>query len=215
MKNITQIPRLSLREQIYERLKSAIIHLELKPGERINDKTLAEQFGVSRTPVREALKKLEDEGLIVTSPGSETIVSLIEVDQAMHAFTVVASLHALAAKLALTTLSSAHVEQMTAINNEFAKALKAADKFQAIQKDDHFHAIILEASQNPEIVIALGRLLPKIRRLELLKFNSFDGQKSIEQHQEIIECLSKGDKTQLPTLIENNWLSLATDLAEK
>lgn len=144
-----------------------------------------------------------------------TIVSLIEVDQAMHAFTVVASLHALAAKLALTTLSSAHVEQMTAINNEFAKALKAADKFQAIQKDDQFHAVILEASQNPEIVIALGRLLPKIRRLELLKFNSFDGQKSIEQHQEIIECLSKGDKAQLPTLIENNWLSLATYLAEK
>ncbi|WP_400243172.1 GntR family transcriptional regulator [Niallia sp. JL1B1071] len=215
MKNIKQIPRLSLREQVYERLRSAIIHLELKPGERINDKALAEQFGVSRTPVREALKKLEDQGLIVTSPGSETIVSLIEVEQAMHAFTVVASLHALAAKIALATLSISHVEQMTAINNEFAAALKVADRFRAIQKDDQFHAIILEASQNPEIVIALDRLLPKIRRLELLKFNALDGQKSIEQHQEIIACISNGNKSQLPTLIENNWLSLAEYLTKK
>ncbi|WP_371470939.1 GntR family transcriptional regulator [Niallia circulans] len=122
MKSIRQIPRQSLRDQVYEQLKSAIIHLELTPGEKINDKALAEQFGVSRTPVREAIKKLEDEGLIVTSPGSETIVSLIEVDQAMHALTVVAALHALAAKLASITLSSTEVEKMKAINNEFSEA---------------------------------------------------------------------------------------------
>lgn len=215
MKNITQIPRLSLREQVYDQLRSAIIHLELKPGERINDKALAEQFGVSRTPVREALKKLEDEGLIVTSPGSVTIVSLIKVEQALHAFTVVATLHGLAAKLALPILSANHAEQMTTINNEFAEALEAEDKYRAIQMDDQFHGIILEASQNPEIILALDRLLPKIRRLELVKFNTIDGQKSIKQHQEIIACISNGDTSQLPTLIENNWLSLANYLTEK
>ena len=215
MKNITQIPRLSLREQVYTQLKSAIIHLELKPGERINDKALARQFGVSRTPVREALKKLEDEGLIVTSPGSETIVSLIEVEQAIHVFTVVASLHGLAAKLALACLSPVHAELMTSINNEFAEALIAEDKYRAIQLDDQFHAVILEASHNPEIVIILDRLLPKIRRLELVKFNALNGQKSIEQHKEIIACLSNENKSQLPILIENNWLSLAEYLTEK
>ncbi|MGN8842315.1 GntR family transcriptional regulator [Niallia sp. HCP3S3_B10] len=215
MKNITQIPRQSLRAQVYDRLRSAIIHLELKPGERINDKALAEQFGVSRTPVREALKKLEDEGLIVTSPGSETVVSLIEVEQAMHAFTVVASLHGLAARLALTTLTLAHADQMTAINNEFAEALKVEDKYRAIQMDDQFHAVIIEASHNPEIMLALDRLLPKIRRLELQKFNTFDGKKSIKQHQEIISCISNDSKEQLPALIENNWLSLAEYLTEK
>jgi len=215
MKNITQIPRQSLRAQVYDRLRSAIIHLELKPGERINDKALAEQFGVSRTPVREALKKLEDEGLIVTSPGSETVVSLIEVEQAMHAFTVVASLHGLAARLALTTLTLAHADQMTAINIEFAEALKVEDKYRAIQMDDQFHAVIIEASHNPEIMLALDRLLPKIRRLELQKFNTFDGKKSIKQHQEIISCISNDSKEQLPALIENNWLSLAEYLTEK
>ncbi|CAI9392907.1 GntR family transcriptional regulator [Niallia sp. Sow4_A1] len=215
MKNITQIPRQSLRAQVYDRLRSAIIHLELKPGERINDKALAEQFGVSRTPVREALKKLEDEGLIVTSPGSETVVSLVEVEQAMHAFTVVASLHGLAARLALTTLTLTHADQMTAINNEFAEALKVEDKYRAIQMDDQFHAVIIEASHNPEIMLALDRLLPKIRRLELQKFNTFDGKKSIKQHQEIISCISNDSKEQLPALIENNWLSLAEYLTEK
>ena len=215
MKNISQISRLSLREQVYERLKSAIVHLELKPGERISDKVLAEQFGVSRTPVREALKKLEDDGLIVTSPGSETIVSLIDQEQARHAFVIIASLHALAAKLAIPFLTDDHIRNLRCINNEFAAAINQDNKYEAIIKDDQFHEVILEASQNPEIIATLDKLLPKIRRLELLKFTSYDGKKSVEQHQEMIKCITSGEIEKLPALLENNWLSLADYLTEK
>ena len=62
--NIKRIKRISLREEVYQTLKRAIVHLELKPEERLHDQELAEQFGISRTPVREALKRLEDEGLV-------------------------------------------------------------------------------------------------------------------------------------------------------
>ncbi|WP_193224663.1 GntR family transcriptional regulator [Bacillus sp. B1-b2] len=214
MKNISQITRLSLREQIYDQLKAAIIQLELKPGERINDKLLAEQFGVSRTPVREALKKLEDDGLIVTSPGSETTVSLIDQAQAQHAFVIVASLHALAAKLAAPHLTEQHVRFMQEYNKELLEAVQRKDRLNAIKSDDQFHYVILEAANNPEIITTLNGLLPKIRRLELLKFNSLDGLSSVEQHNSIIDYILSGKKEELPTLLEKNWLSLAHYLTE-
>ncbi len=215
MKNISQISRISLRDQVYLQLKQAVIHLELAPGEKISDKVLAEQFGVSRTPVREALKRLEDEGLVISSPGSETKVSLIDIEQAKHAFTVVAALNALAAKLAIPFLTEAHCDELKSINEEFEKAIMQENKYEAIKKDDQFHSVLLHASNNPEIEIALERLLPKIRRLELLKFNKVDGLSSIRQHNEIIDCLRYGKQQELSKLVEDNWLSLASYLTKE
>lgn len=215
MKNISQINRLSLRDQVYQKLKSAIIYLELEPGEKISDKLLAEQFGVSRTPVREALKRLEDEGLVESSPGSETKVSLVDSEQAKHAFTIVAALHALAAKLAIPYLTEEHIHEMIQINQQLKDSILQSDMTTAIQKDTEFHDVIINASQNPEISVALNRLLPKIIRLELLKFSSIDGMSSVQQHQRIIDCLSSEDKNLLPNLLENNWLSLANFLIEE
>ncbi|MGP7816538.1 GntR family transcriptional regulator [Niallia sp. 01092] len=214
MKNISQINRSSLRDQVYKRLKSAIINLELEPNQRINDKLLAEEFGVSRTPVREALKRLEDENLIVSSPGSETKVSLIDTHQAKNAFTVVASLHSLAARLAIPHLKTENCHEMERINSEFEIAIKQRNAKEAIKKDNEFHEVILKASGNPEISVALERLMPKIRRLELFKFNSVDGITSVKQHQRIIECIGQQDKKELADLLEENWLSLSQLLTE-
>ncbi|MCM3217067.1 GntR family transcriptional regulator [Niallia taxi] len=215
MKNISQISRISLRDQVYQQLKQAVIHLELAPGEKISDKLLAEQFGVSRTPVREALKRLEDEGLVISSPGSETKVSLIDIEQAKHAFTVVASLNALAARLAMPFLTEAHCDELVGINQEFEKAILDENKYEAIKKDDQFHAVLLHASNNPEIEMSLERLLPKIRRLELLKFNKLDGLSSIRQHNEIIDSIRNGKQQELTKLVEDNWLSLASYLTKE
>lgn len=89
--NIKRIKRISLREEVYQTLKRAIVHLELKPEERLHDQELAEQFGISRTPVREALKRLEDEGLVEAVPGSATRVAPLNREEAEHAFTVTAA----------------------------------------------------------------------------------------------------------------------------
>ncbi|MFP7168929.1 GntR family transcriptional regulator [Terribacillus sp. 7520-G] len=211
MKSINQIPRISLRDQVYQQLRNAIINLELEPGERVNDKLLAEEFGVSRTPVREAFKRLEDEGLIISSPGSETKVSLVDKRQAKDAFTVVASLHELAARLAVPHLTEEHAVHMRKINADFESAIKEEKRLEAIQLDDRFHEVILRASRNPEIMVALERLMPKIRRLELLKFNAFDGMNSVKQHHAIIQSIEK-DKSDLPGLLKQNWLSLSSQL---
>ncbi|OIK15695.1 GntR family transcriptional regulator [Bacillus sp. MUM 116] len=208
MKTIKTIERPVLRDQIYESLKKAIITLELEPGKRILDKELAAEFGVSRTPVREALKRLEDEGLIESLPGSQTRITKINLEEARNAFTVVATLNSLAARLAIPHILTQEIEQMDANNSELQNALEKKDVVGAVEADDRFHLVLLKASRNPEIEIALERIMPKIRRLEFSKFSSVDGHHSLEQHRQIIAACKAKNSTLASALVEENWLSL-------
>ncbi|MBP2242511.1 DNA-binding GntR family transcriptional regulator [Cytobacillus eiseniae] len=208
MKTIKTIDRPALRDQIYDSLKKAIITLELEPGQRVKDKDLAAEFGVSRTPVREALKRLEDEGLIESLPGSQTCVTEIHLEEAKNAFTVIAALHRLAARLAVPFISEENIKQMEESNSNLQKALDTKDVICAVEADDHFHSIILKASRNEEIELALDRVISKVRRLEFSKFSSVDGRKSLEQHKNIIAAFKANDLNLASSLVEENWLSL-------
>lgn len=207
-KLIKPIKRLSLREEVYASLKKAIVQLDFKPGQRLHDKELAEEFGVSRTPVREALKRLEDEGLIESVPGSATRVTPLNTEEAKHAFIVAAALHALAGKLAVPHLQETDLKLLESCNEKFKRALEKADVSEAIEADEAFHHVFLEAAGNPEIICALERILPKIRRLEMSQFGSVKGFKSVEQHHQIIQACKEINPEQTAQLIEENWLSL-------
>ncbi|WP_408007401.1 GntR family transcriptional regulator [Pseudalkalibacillus sp. A8] len=214
MKMIKTISRPALRDQVYNSLKKAIITLELEPGQRIKDKDLATKFGVSRTPVREALKRLEDERLVESLPGSQTRITEINLEEAKKSFTVVATLQGLAARLAAPLLSKEDIVRMKEKNELLRKAIEEKEVLGAVEADDQFHQIILDASDNQEIELALERVLPKVRRLEFSKFSTIDGFKSVEQHDEIISaCMSK-DSSLACSLVEENWLSLGRVLID-
>ncbi|MGN7399324.1 GntR family transcriptional regulator [Cytobacillus praedii] len=208
MKTIKAIERPALRDQVYGSLKKAIITLELEPGQRIKDKDLAAVFGVSRTPVREALKRLEDEGLVESLPGSQTRITEIHLEEAKNAFTVVAALHSLAARLAVPAITNEDIQLMEVSNLELRKALEEKDVIRAVEADDQFHAVLLKASRNDEIERALDRIMPKVRRLEFSKFSSVVAYQSLEEHQAIILASQKKDSTLAGSLVEENWLSL-------
>ncbi|WNS75294.1 GntR family transcriptional regulator [Bacillus sp. DTU_2020_1000418_1_SI_GHA_SEK_038] len=208
MKMIKTIARPALRDQVYESLKKAIVTLELEPGQRIMDKDLATQFGVSRTPVREALKRLEDEGLVESLPGSQTRITQIHLEEAKNAFTVVAALHGLAARLAVPSITEEDIQLMEESNAQLKKALENKNVLDAVEADDQFHAILLLASGNQEISLALERIMSKVRRLEFSKFSSLDGMKSIEEHNKIISACRSKNTTLAYFLVEENWLSL-------
>ena len=212
--NIKQIIRPTLKDQIYESLKNAIVNLELQPGQRLNDNKLAEQFAVSRTPVREALKRLEDEGLVEAFPGSSTRVTELVEEEAKHAFTVVAALHALATKLAVPKMTDIDFAKLEKINHSLAEALDSKDSNRAINADEHFHQVFLTVAGNIEIDKALERIVPKIHRLTLKKFDSVDSWTSINQHEEIITACKKADKEKAAHLVEDNWLTLGRLLSE-
>lgn len=205
---IKKIERQSLSEKIYIELKNTIIDMIFKPGERINDAELAKKFGVSRTPVREAIKRLEDDGLIESIPGSMTRVTHISSEEARNAFTVVAVLHALAARLATPHLTSQDYEEMRLYNSQLQQAVENNDAAAAIQSDAAFHCVILNKCDNPELLSVLKRITPKITRLEKVRFLA-KGKESITQHDAIIQACSNKDLLLASSLIEQNWLTLS------
>lgn len=205
---LAPIARISLRSRVYDRLLQAIISGDLEPGSRLRDQDLAAQLGVSRTPVREALQRLEDEGLVETRRGSLTRIMPLDTQAARDAFPVVASLHALATRMATPRMTVADVGALRAANGALEAALAAGDVMGAIAADDRFHLRVVERSGNSEIAPTLDRLMPKVRRLEVAQFGSLAGRRSVEQHAAIIEATTQGNAAVAAERVEQNWLSL-------
>ena len=200
--------RPKLRDTVYAALLEAIVSGQLEPGLRIRDLELARQLGVSRTPVREAIQKLQDEGLAESSPGSLTRVTPLDQQSVRQAFPVVASLHSLATRLGSGRLKSTDIAELESANRLLAKAMTSNDAVRAIRADDAFHGVFLIAAVNQELVTALNRLMPKVRRLEYMQFGSLAGRRSVSQHDEIIQACRDGDAARAAALAETNWMSL-------
>jgi DNA-binding GntR family transcriptional regulator len=192
-----------LKDRAYAAIRDAIVDGTLQPGEKLKDQELTSWLGLSRTPVREALSRLEQEGLVESEPQRFTRVAPLDRRAAHDAFPVVAALHALAAELAGPRLTRTDVDRMRAANARFADALKQGDVNAALAADDDFHAVFVHASANTEILRALDRLMPRIRRLERLRFGSLSGRASVKQHEQIIEAADDA-----ADLVKENWLSL-------
>ena len=205
---IKPIKRLSLRDEVYQILKKSIINLEFKPEERLQDKELAERFGISRTPVREALKRLEDEGLVESLPGSSTRVTPLKLEEAKHAFSVVAVLYALATRLACPLLKEKDIKELELSNTNLQSAIEDGNGIKAIEADTAFHEVFLSLAGNPEIVFALNRSVPKIQRLEISQFTAENGLNSVQQHNQIIFACKNKEYEAATRLVEENWLSL-------
>ena len=202
------IDRVSLRARVYDLLLRAIVSGELEPGERVRDQEIAAQLGVSRTPVREALQRLEDEGLVETRRGSLTRIMPLDTPAARDTFPLVAALHAFATRAATPQLTPADIAALRAANDALAAALSAGDVMGAIAADDRFHLRFVQSARNSELAPTLDRLTPKIRRLEVAQFGSLAGRRSVEQHAAIIVAVEQRDAHLAAELVEQNWLSL-------
>ncbi|MFT4037706.1 MAG: GntR family transcriptional regulator [Thermomicrobiales bacterium] len=211
---LTPLPRQTLREQVYATLLDAIVNGAMPPGSRLRDADLASELQVSRTPVREALQRLEDEGLVRTSPGSQTQVAPLLESDAAEAVPVVAALHALAARTAVPRMTAADLAALEAANASFAALLAAGDPAAALAADDAFHAVFVAAAGNGEVQRSLRRLLPRVRRLELARFGALAGRDSVTQHAAIIAATRAGQGRETGELVEENWLTLGRLLAE-
>jgi DNA-binding GntR family transcriptional regulator len=212
--NLQKISRLPLRDHVYDILQRAIIAGEIAPGGRVRDQDLAAQLGVSRTPVREALQRLEDEGLVETVPGALTRITPLDTRAARDAFPVVAALHALATRLGVPRLTPADMTAMEAANARLAAALDSRTVPEAIAADDSFHGVLLQVAGNGEIAPALARLMPKVRRLEFARFGSLAGRRSVEQHAAILAACARGAAGEAAALVEENWLTLGQLIVE-
>ncbi len=207
--------RVSLSEQALGVIRRAIVVGELAPGSPVKDVELAGRLGLSRTPVREALARLVDEGLIESKPHSYTRVTPLDADAVRDAHAVVQSMHGLATRLAVPRLTQAHLDALRAANLRFAAAVNSGDLEDAIARDDDFHAVLVVACANKAVAATVGRYTPLLHRAIYLYFRSPLGRDSAPMHDRIIAACEAGDATLAARLAEENWANLAVLLKEK
>ena len=196
-------------------LQDAIVDGDLPPGTRLNDLDIAEQLGVSRTPVREAIQRLEAVGLVETEPGVKTTVTKVDLSDAIDVFPVVAHLHELAARLGIRNLEDSHIEKMRACNDELEAAAAASDRHGMLDADSAFHRVLVEASGNEVIASLLDRLTVTVRRLEYGRFDESIGTMSAHDHQDIVLACEKRDEDLVASLVKQNWLTLGNQIIEQ
>jgi DNA-binding GntR family transcriptional regulator len=202
------VTRSLLREDAYRAIREAIVDGTFAPGERLNDAALVAWLGVSRTPVREALARLEQAGLVQTKPGRHTIVSPLDVREVHAAQSVTAAMHELAVRQAVQNLSAAELEAMREANARFAAALRGNDVDAALAADDDFHGVPVAASANQAVRTVLEQFTPVLRRVERLRFSSLCGRASVSQHARIIELCAAGDAEGAAAATRENWQTL-------
>lgn len=203
----------SLRDHAYTAIRDAIVTGALAPGQRLRDQELEDWLGVSRTPIREAIARLELAGLVRTRRAKATEVAPLDERDALAAQRVAASLHALAAHDGVPQLTGGNLEAMRAANTRFAEALARAAVDEALAADDAFHGVLVTASANPLLPSLLEQVTPLLRRLERARFSSLAGRDSVAAHDRIIELAAAGDATGAAAATRENWLTLERLLA--
>lgn len=194
-----------LRDDVYRSIRDAIVRGQLAPGEQLRDQELGAWLQVSRTPVREALQRLAQAGLVVAEPGRMTRVAPENPEAVVNARQIASQLHALAMSLAFPKLSAPDLLEMGAANDRLRAALSSSDIDAAIAADDAFHEVALTRSGNPLIPDHLEVVTATLRRAEYLHFDSVKGSASPEQHAEIIAAVGSGDQERAVALTCENW----------
>ena len=207
--NSAGVDRSLLRDDVFHRLRDAIVDGTFAPGEQLKDGELAEWLGVSRTPIREAMLRLGTSGLVVAIPGRSTTVTPIDTDAARDARDVIGAMHALAAGLIAGRLSDDDIEQMRAANRRFAAAIAAGDVEAAHQADEQLHRVPLDALGNKALTAVIDHYDPVVRRAERQRFRR-DGHSSVESHELLIDLLANGEGDKASAQVFTIWHSLST-----
>ena len=135
MTTLPRVRRTLLRDTAYEVIRDAIVRADIPPGAVVSNATVAEQLGLSRAPVRDALARLADEGLVETKPQSYTRVTPLALKEVRDAAEVVRAMHELAVRAAVPLLTATHIEAMREANRRFEAATLAADVDAAMDSD--------------------------------------------------------------------------------
>lgn len=185
---------LPLRDVVFNTLRQAILRGELQPGERLLEIHLADKLGVSRTPIREAIRKLELEGLVLMIPRKGAVVAEITEKSLRDVLEVRRALEELAVKLAYEKILDEEIEELKVAAKEFEDALKTGDVTVYAEADVKFHDIIYRTTDNQRLIQLLYNLREQMYRYRVEYLKREDSHETLlAEHQYIIEMLEKRD----------------------
>ncbi|MBQ4347351.1 MAG: GntR family transcriptional regulator [Firmicutes bacterium] len=185
---------LPLRDVVFNTLRDAILSGKLVPGERLMENQLAEKLGVSRTPIREALRMLAQENLVGLVPRKGAQVLDMSEKDLKDVLEVRASLESLATELACRRMSRQDIARLKTINREFAEAQSKTDYEHTANIDESFHDLIFQAAGNEKLIAIMSNLKMQLYRYRLA-YLKLTAQNAITtaHHQEIIAAIESGD----------------------
>ncbi len=183
-----------LRELVLDAIRSAIMSGILQPRERLMEIQMAEELGVSRTPIREALRKLELEGFIVMVPRKGAYVADLSFKDIADVFEIRAALEGLAAGLAAERITEEELEDMERLLVEKREAITQNDIGKLVEVDTKFHELMYKASRNERLSSIISNLREQIQRFRLTSL-SFPGRmkESLDEHKKIVEAIQSRD----------------------
>lgn len=184
-----------LRDVIFNTLREAIITGELKPGERLMEVQLAEKMGVSRTPVREAIRKLELEGWVSMIARKGAQVAGLSIKDIMDVLEVRASMDGLATALSTARITDEELKELNSIHTQFISFMEKDNLPGQIKKDVEFHEIIYRSSRNDKLIQIVSNLREQVQRFRVIYLKDYSSPKElVKEHLEIIEAITARDQ---------------------
>ena len=207
---------LPLRDVVFNTLRQAILRGELKPGERLMEIQLANKLGVSRTPIREAIRKLELEGLVIMIPRKGAEVADITEKSLRDVLEVRKALEELAVQLACEKITQEELEELEKAGENFKKVLKRSkDITEVAEADVRFHDVIYMATDNQKLIHLLNKLREQMYRYRVEYLKNPDVHEQLTQeHEEIVYHIKRREKVEATAVTcqhIDNQVSAVTD----
>ena len=196
----------TLRERILSTIRAAIVNGEIRPGTRIMEPELADRFGISRTPIREAIRQLESEGLISVIPRKGAIVASISPQDISNFYELKMILEGHAARLAAKNLTENDLAKMETVNRQIEAASAKKNLSRVLDLQNEFHEIFLRACGNDKLLAIVQNLVMQFQRIRLMPAMLGRIKGSIRQHTEIIEAFRRKDAARAEELVRKNSL---------
>ena len=183
-----------LREIVYEELKRQIMIGEIPPGTRMMEVELADDMGVSRTPIREAIRKLEKEGLVSIEPRRGAYASEISIKDMVDVLEVREFLEGMAAGLASKRITEEEIAALKHSIDAYRNAVESGSTEEIIEEDEIFHKLIVDCSGNKTLIQMINQVQELALRFRYIYYEDFSRYKNMpNEHQEILDAVLSGD----------------------
>lgn len=196
---------LTLREKILENIRDAIISGTLKAGTRVSEPELAERYGISRTPIREAFRQLESEGYLTVIPRRGAVVSEFNQRDVEEFYAIKSILEGYAARCACEKLSEKEIDRLQTINNRLAELAKQNDVKTFFKVHNDFHELFIKAADNEKLRELITSVVTRFQRLRLMSLSLPERMNiSVQEHEKIIEAFRRKDAAAAEALVRLN-----------
>lgn len=204
MKRIKE-KHLTLREKILESIRDAIISGKITPGSRVSEPELADRFGISRTPIREAFRQLESEGYLKVIPRKGAVVSAFTQKDVEEFYAIKSILEGYAARLACSKLSDKEIVRLQTINSRLAELCAQSDIKQFFKVHNDFHDLFIKAADNDKLREMINLLVTRFQRLRLMSLSQPGRMDiSVQEHNKIIKAFCERDCETAELLVRKN-----------